>query len=76
MTTGKIDKLARMANQIGDFYAAMPENEATKGAAAHLRRFWTPKMIRELVAHADAGLAALNPTASRALEALKRAERA
>ena len=50
MTTGKIDKLARMANQIGDFYAAMPENEATKGAAAHLRRFWTPKMIRELVA--------------------------
>jgi len=75
VTTGKIDKLARMANQIGDFYAAMPENEATKGAAAHLRRFWTSKMIRELVAHADAGLATLNPTASRALEALKRAER-
>ncbi len=76
MTTGKVDKLMRMANQIGDFYAAMPEQEATSGAAAHLRRFWTPKMIRELVAFADAGHAGLNPTAANAVEALKRAVRA
>ena len=32
MTADKIDKLVRMANQIGDFYAAMPENEAASGA--------------------------------------------
>ena len=36
MTTGKIDKLVRMANQIADFYAAMPEREAIAGAALHL----------------------------------------
>ena len=47
MTTGKIDRLVRMANQIGEFYASMPEQEATKGAASHLRMYWTPKMIRE-----------------------------
>ena len=71
MTTGKIEKLVRMANQIGDFYAAMPENEATEGAVRHLTRYWTPKMIREIVAFAEAGRAGLNPTAARAVEALK-----
>ena len=76
MTTGKVNKLVRMANQIGDFYAAMPEQEAVSGAAAHLRRFWTPKMIRELVAFAEAGHGGLNPTAVRAVEALKRAAQA
>ncbi len=73
MTTGKIDKLVRMANQIGDFYAAMPEKEAAAGAASHLRLYWTPKMIRELVAFAESGHAGLNPTAAHAVEALKRA---
>ncbi len=73
MTTGKIDKLVHMANQIGDFYAAMPEQEAVEGVAAHLTRYWTPKMIREIVAFADHGGAGLNPIAARAVEALKQA---
>jgi formate dehydrogenase subunit delta len=72
VTTGKLDKLVRMANQIGDFYAAMPEAEAREGAAAHLRLYWTPKMISELLAYVDAGHARLNPTATLAVEALKR----
>ncbi len=75
MTTGKIDKLVRMANQIGDFYAAMPEKEATEGAASHLRLYWTPKMIDEIVAFANEGRAGLNPTASHAIDVLKRAAR-
>ncbi len=76
MTSGKIDKLVRMANQIGDFYASMPENEATLGAANHLKRYWTPKMIREIVVFAENGHAGLNPTAARAVESLKSAARA
>ena len=71
MSTGKVDKLVRMANQIGDFFAAMPEQEAIEGVAAHLSRFWTPKMIREIVAFVDHGGAGLNPIAARAVEALK-----
>ena len=55
MTTGKIDKLVRMANQIGDFYATMPEREATEGVASHLRLYWTPKMIREIIASRGSG---------------------
>jgi formate dehydrogenase subunit delta len=71
VTTAKIDKLVHMANQIGDFYATMPEREAIEGVATHLRRFWTPKMIRELVQFANRGGPGLKPTAARAVEALK-----
>ena len=68
LTTGKLDKLVRMANQIGDFYASMPEREATEGAASHLRLYWTPKMIREIIAFADEGHSGLNAIAARAVE--------
>ena len=71
MTTGKIDKLARMANQIADFYAAMPEHEATESTASHLRLYWTPKMIREIIAFADQGHPGLNAIAACAVESLK-----
>ena len=71
MTTGKLDKLVRMANQIGEFYAAMPEREATEGAAAHLRMYWTPKMIREIIAFTDQGHPGLNAVAARAVQSLK-----
>jgi len=71
LTTGKLDKLVRMANQIGDFYAVMPEREATEGAASHLRMYWTPKMIREIIAFADQGHPGLNAVAARAIQSLK-----
>ena len=48
----------RMGNQIGDFYAAMPESEAADGAAKHL----------------ETGQAGLNPTAAHAVEALSSAQ--
>ena len=69
--TGKIDKLVRMVNQIADFYAAMPEREATESAASHLRLYWTPKMIREIIAFADQGHSGLNAIAARAVESSK-----
>jgi formate dehydrogenase subunit delta len=49
------DALVRMANQIGDFFAAMPDHEeALEGIATHLKKFWDPRMRRELLAHVDA----------------------
>ena len=51
-----LDNLIRMANRIGDFFEAMPDaDEARAGIAQHLKRFWEPRMRRELVAHVDAG---------------------
>jgi formate dehydrogenase subunit delta len=52
------DTLVRMANQIGEFFAAMPDRaEALLGLAEHLRKFWDPRMRRELLAHLDSGAA-------------------
>ena len=71
MSATKIDKLVRMANQIGAAFGAMPEREAAAGAATHLKLYWTPKMIREIVAFADLGGAGLNAIAAGAVAALK-----
>ena len=47
-----IENLIRMANRIGDFFDAMPDHdEALAGIATHIRRFWEPRMRRELLAH-------------------------
>lgn len=47
-----LDKLVRMANRIAAFFDAMPDRaEARAGVAQHLRRFWEPRMRRELLAH-------------------------
>jgi formate dehydrogenase subunit delta len=48
--------LVRMANQIGDFFEAMPDRpEAIEGIAQHIKKFWDPRMRRELLAHIDGG---------------------
>jgi hypothetical protein len=54
----------------------MPEREATEGAASHLRLYWTPKMIREIIAFADEGHSGLNAIAARAIDSLKQSESA
>jgi formate dehydrogenase subunit delta len=71
VSSEKMAKLVRMANQIGDYFKALPEAEATGGAADHLRRFWTPKMRGEIIAFVDQGGQGLNPVAARAVAALK-----
>ena len=71
MSTAKIDKLVRMANQIGDFFGPMGEEAATRGVANHLERFWTPKMIGEIIGYLDSCQPGLNPAAARAVAALK-----
>jgi formate dehydrogenase subunit delta len=49
-----IDNLIDMANRIGDFFESMPDHdEALGGVADHIRRFWEPRMRRELLATLD-----------------------
>lgn len=48
-------KLVYMANQIGKFFAAQGESEAVAGVEDHLRRFWDPRMRREIVAYVAGG---------------------
>lgn len=63
-------RLVKMANEIAAFFGAEPERAAAvEGVAGHLRRFWEPRMRKELLEwvdrHGGAGLAPL------ALEAVR-----
>jgi formate dehydrogenase subunit delta len=43
-----------MANRIADFFQAEPDRQAAlEGIAGHLRRFWDPRMRREIVLWVD-----------------------
>lgn len=44
--TGTDAKLIRMANQIATFFASQPEVERVDGVAAHINKFWEPRMRR------------------------------
>jgi formate dehydrogenase subunit delta len=70
----KAEKLVQMANQIGDFFASLPDARAgAEGVATHLRRFWEPRMRAELLAHAAAGGAKeLSPLVREAVEILRK----
>lgn len=61
------DRLVMMANQIADFFQSYPEAEAIDGIATHIKKFWDPRMRRNIYAHLDAGGAGLKPLALAAL---------
>lgn len=45
----KSEHLIGMANRIAAFFAAMPDHaEAVDGVATHLKKFWEPRMRRQL----------------------------
>jgi formate dehydrogenase subunit delta len=48
------EKLVKMANQIAAFFDAEPDRKAAlDGIASHLKRFWDPRMRRELLRFVD-----------------------
>jgi len=49
-----IENLVTMANQIGAFYESMPDRkQALSDIAGHIKRYWEPRMRRELLEHFD-----------------------
>lgn len=71
--SGSVEHLTRMANDIGAFFHAEPRREdAIKGIAGHIKRFWTPRMRQKIVehlAHGGEGLDELPREAVRQLAA-------
>ncbi len=68
-----IERLVKMVNDISRFYQSEPDHEeAVRGVLGHIRRFWDPRMRRELAAHVasgGAGLTTLGLEAARQLPA-------
>ena len=65
--------LIKMANQIGAFFEAMPDQEqAVKDVAGHIRRTWEPRMRAELTAYvAASGDGELKPIVRGALPLIR-----
>ncbi|HUC61047.1 MAG TPA: formate dehydrogenase subunit delta, partial [Alphaproteobacteria bacterium] len=64
----KPENMVHMANQIALYFASYPKDEAVAGIADHLKKFWEPRMRRQIVDYVAAGgqgLHALVPDAVR-----------
>lgn len=64
--------LIKMANQIGAFFEAQPDQtQAAKDVAAHIQRNWEPRMRKELLQHLSAaGDGELKPVVREAVKGL------
>ena len=64
-------RLVKMANDIANFFNSEPDHQvAVEGVAGHIRRFWDPRMRREIKAHLEGGGAGLTVTAKSAVALL------
>lgn len=51
-----IERLVTMANDIGNFFKSEPDrNDAIQGITNHLKRFWDPRMRKQIIDHLHAG---------------------
>jgi formate dehydrogenase subunit delta len=60
-----------MANQIGRFFVSEDADTAVAGIADHLKKFWDPRMRKEIVAYLDAGGEGLDPQVREAVGRLR-----
>ena len=63
--------MVHKVNAIAQYFAAYPRDEAVAGVADHLKKFWEPRMRRQLLAYIAAGGAGLHelvPEAASRLE--------
>jgi len=68
----KVDYLVTMANQIADFFVSEAGPDAApKEIASHMTKFWDPRMRTQMIAHASAGGAGLQPEALAAARMLQ-----
>jgi len=68
----RAERLVTMANDIGHFFAAEPDqNVGAQNVANHIKRYWDPRMRREIVTHyREKGGAGLDPIARSAVALL------
>jgi formate dehydrogenase subunit delta len=56
------ERLVSMANDIGAFFNAEADKAvAAQSVASHIKRYWDPRMRREIVTHYRDGGAGLDP---------------
>jgi formate dehydrogenase subunit delta len=71
MSSSPEQRLVYMANQIGKFFQSQGHDKAVPGVADHIRKFWDPRMRKQIYAHLAAGGAGLDPDVREAIASLK-----
>ena len=71
MSSSPEQRLVYMANQIAKFFQSQGHDKIVPGVADHIRKFWDPRMRKQIYAHLAAGGAGLDPGVREALESLK-----
>ncbi|MDD1619382.1 MAG: formate dehydrogenase, delta subunit [Methylococcaceae bacterium NSP1-1] len=70
----KIERLIKMANDIGDFFNAESNKEiAAEGIRKHILRSWDPRMRREIIAYCQQDGTALSDLVRTAVSRLEQA---
>ncbi|GLZ50225.1 hypothetical protein Acsp06_64100 [Actinomycetospora sp. NBRC 106375] len=70
--SGDLPPTVRLANDIAaQFVHRRDSDAAVQEIAGHVRSFWEPRMITELLAAVDGGAPALDPLALRAARLLR-----
>jgi formate dehydrogenase subunit delta len=70
--TGQIKHLVKMANQIALNFGDWGDEELVVAKTGeHLKKFWTPAMLQQLLAYRQTGGDKLSPLVCRALAALE-----
>ena len=62
------EKMVHMANQIAQFFAIYPHDQAVAGVLDHLEKFWERRMKDQIIAYVGKGGGGLHELA---LEAVK-----
>ena len=72
-----IERLVDMVNDIANFFASEPDHPvAIAGVATHLKRFWEPRMRKQIIAHLEAGGHGLSDLAREGVQELARMQKA
>ena len=66
------ERLVRMANDICNFFKSEPDHAvAVDGIAGHIKRFWDPRMRKEILEYVEGGGAGLMDLAREAVLKLR-----
>ena len=72
-----VERLVEMANDIANYFASEPDHAAAvAGVAGHIKRYWEPRMRKQILAHLDAGGHGLGGLAREGVEELARMQKA
>src|SRR5690349_5382508 len=71
-TATGIEKIVRMANQIGTFFESKKHDEGVHGVAEHINKFWEPRMRRHFFEVMDSGGEGLKPIVIEAAAQIRR----